>query len=1073
MTSLLRWMAQKLTNSANDVTQHLALKCIQRFLEESSNDDNQQLLIFDDWSLQGYVKQAHVRATEINSYLTNIRFSSLYFASLKINSSHTLTQFNIEASRAIGELNYNVGDETIKPCSETEAALRALRESLPIPNNETLMEYFSSKLTNLHVAIGSVELHNYEESIDEHVTKEIENFILTYKKSNAIPWVINMGEMIVKTKKCDFLELKPVQIEISPVEILITIQDMNLILGEKVADVLVSLIGHVKDMVQAFQTMPEKPIHIKINRLKYRFPCSLTGEIRGIDSVFNDSLYSITIGQLFSFFNDKIIFAFDTEGSGILVRRPFILKSNYIVVNEPEEKPEFPKTLDNIQDWQENMMNFSFPHYKIEIPSLTLSIEKDDIKAIRLFLSKFSQFLKIFHLNDEKLITAVQISNAAVSINDIKFNIKDINSGIFTNCLSDLMTHITLRATSFESSENLLAISSSYPFQILSTIICDYHQKPKYFINSIISSLVYQCTSFDYMNLICLKDLFSSYSLDISFRNCFIDYCSLEYPIRFICPVNSLTANVSNFNDDPKLYLSGCINGFLNNTRGPLSLKIYSRVPFDLKPFYFADTFKLNFDSFCFCSDGIYGNKLEFKSEFCADSMSLFTLFVSKMFPKYNNEIKRTYSISDLEQQLSVSFTGALVQSTSDDVAEIKESLSSSTLISDSLENLEKLLPHEPDDPDFDCDYDEEFFENTSESKTYYNINVMQIVAKIKLYPGRDFAPIYNLKTFDSFPKYTNEEIESDFDYITLRNDSQHLELHADFNFNTKCFDNDPIAKFITKCQFTEFSIKDHLINSAVNYLCRTDTSDGIVSLTYLGKKTFSVSISLPEITLLVNQQHINFLNDFCQNDFQLMSENKFVVKFNGISIKGNKLNLATNFRFWVDVICTYSTIELATCNLFTCSGIDELIGSIVEFYWGECFRRGNADYASDQTILANLRRISSAIRNLFVYGISQYGLVRGFTRSMDALLQILAVEVVNKNKKTTVASRFYTCALDTLNAKGSHKTASENAIATITMKNENQKPQISLISGVLGYRKLSELRSNNLSQLPPVYVKK
>jgi hypothetical protein len=201
---------------------------------------------------------------------------------------------------------------------------------------------------------------------------------------------------------------------------------------------------------------------------------------------------------------------------------------------------------------------------------------------------------------------------------------------------------------------------------------------------------------------------------------------------------------------------------------------------------------------------------------------------------------------------------------------------------------------------------------------------------------------------------------------------------------------------------------------------------------------------------------------------------------FQLFSITASNLHISAHFRLWLDVHLDDIDIGIPGCSLFALRGFDGLVGGLAEFYFAELNRPRAVAVIGGLPVIKNLRRITSAVRDLFTFDVQKYGVAVGFGKSFGALMQIVAMETLNAGANAaTIAERFLGVAMNLLNGRDAGDAAvMRNGVATLVVQAKAEKdlmkkiPTIVLAPGILSLQRLNERIKGIRDRLNPKWTK-
>lgn len=651
-----------------------------------------------------------------------------------------------------------------------------------------------------------------------------------------------------------------------------------------------------------------------------------------------------------------------------------------------------------------------------------------------------------------------------------------------------------------------------------------------------------------------------SISFCVSFDRLHLDYVTLAMPSRLVVSLPSI--NVSGTLDTSPLQLSAtatvCLNAYLTNHRDDLPLVIFSKPRFPCAEYNFAQICELKPTKISlFESNGsthIQIDNLPCEVTFCFDSLKLFISFLMHVQYKLDNSPENQTKTKqfDLPQKL-LDMTMTLNQSLRLDNFEFDpEKISQRGFMPSELEfipqqfsDLQKLVAsvrtgreqeseEEKSDNDFQFigDFGDEVTVSSDEpvvsEKTVISVGHLSVV--LKLFDGKDFDQIYDLRRIERMPVIGENEGEicSDFDIITTRDELNSINIEVEGNADVQMFNNDPSVSIRIDYGITKFSVVDCLQKSDCRIMLTiedddedkskkknkieptsndiddflNDTSEvmsntvgdvkssdrmikGRIDIlnTSSNRMEMNFKLSLPNLVMFINQEQINFFISLSQIRMPTFPSDLIVDEppaFQLFEICPSDIQIAAHFRLWLDIHMDDIRLTVPKCQFFAVRGFDELIGNIAEFYVTEMSRPGAAAVIGGLPVIKNLRRIASAVHDLFTFDVQEFGVGVGLGKSFSALLQIIALETINMGANaTSIAERFLYVTMKFLGRKDDAKEAIETGLATLVIERpENTKkavrriPTMILAPGVLTLKKLTEMMKSLRDKINPNYTK-
>lgn len=411
----------------------------------------------------------------------------------------------------------------------------------------------------------------------------------------------------------------------------------------------------------------------------------------------------------------------------------------------------------------------------------------------------------------------------------------------------------------------------------------------------------------------------------------------------------------------------------------------------------------------------------------------------------------------------------------------------------------------EKDDFQFIGEFGDEVTVSGDEPATNENVSISinRVTALFKLFNGKDFDQIYDLRKIERMPTIGGNDSEfiSDFDFITTRDDLNSIEAQADGNVQIKMYQNDPSVSIRIDYSIEKFMIIDNIQKSDCRIMLGIEEDDenenekdqkniektikGRVDILNSSSNRMEMNfrLQLPNLVTFINQEQINFFMELTQIRMPVFPSDLIVDEppaFQLFEICPSDIQIAAHFRLWLDIHMDDIRITIPKCQFFAVRGFDELIGNLAEYYINEMSRPGAAAVIGGLPVIKNLRRIGGAFHDLFTFDVQKYGVGVGLGKSLSALLQIIALETINMGANaTSIAERFLYVAMKFLGKKDNAKEAVETGLATLviekpdtTKKKIQMIPTMILAPGVLTLKKLTEMMKSLRNKINPNYTK-
>lgn len=1155
MTSLFKWVVNTISSTTNLAAETLLGNIIRRFLEEPIQDDSLSLELFSDWTLHLILKKSFLNVNLVNSYITFAKFKSIYFSNIKFDASYNLSKFVINLTRVVIEIDIFKPEPAPEIDEKLNASIQVFQEQLPIEKGKSFKDWLLDCVQNVNLTLDYFTLVLSALDDLEQTSISIERLTVLYDKTAQIK--MPKASLLIGEKRTQraISQIDNFQLSFANSTIDITIDLITVTISESILKTIFALLDVFlhSDLIKnnANQTPGnESSIQVNFNlkKLTIDFESHFSVELKNLKATSGMNKFSISF--------ESISVVNSTETLFSLQQAP--QNQNEIQFRFPNSNSElslfqdFPNQLIDFSQFKSKSLNST--EISIGISSFFLKITKPFLQSILQIIEWFSQFQlsqpettyqikpQSYNVNLKILKVLFEMETLQIGFSKPSFSIffSKTASNLFFNAFFSIRSLFLMidRSTSlfhFLKSDNpsiqfmsgLLRYSEQLGKD--NQVITD--MKIGNFLIRIPSKFDFMNPIFDLLNLLQSKPIQKSQdegkiesnvnvNVSLDFCNIFIDYMALKMPARLILSLKSFNLNLL-MDTSPmviKIVSNVSTMAYLSNHRDVLNLKIFMKDEFPFSEYNFAqilDLPKITVQIDC-AEEVCYLNidKALVNVSFCFDSLKLFLAFLLHVQYNLDNESgpQPKGKEFDLPQKL-MDMTMTLNQSLKLDNFEFNPNKhiynpQDTEFIPrqfNTLENLvaaSRMVSNEEEANDSDlledtCDDQEMISSEEPISIESVHLNLMHLIGHVKIFGGRDFDQVYDMKKLNQIPpietknvKHSTSALLNEFDFITNRDDTNSVEIEIETKLNIILYKDDPSVSVRVNVEAQKLSVLDLIMASDARLLfgiedeekrpikCRIDV------LKPTGKNMeLNFKLDLPNLVVFINQEQINFFMVSTQLKMPTFPSDLIVDEpmiFQLFELDPSEIQIAAHFRLWLDIHMDDIKLSVPKCQLFAIRGFDELIGSLAEYYVSEMSRPGVAAVVGGLPVIKNLRRISGAVHDLFTFDVQRYGVGLGFVNSFSALMQIIAMETINMGANaTSIAERFLYVAMKFLGGRTNAKEAMETGMATLVIEKPKSTvsavrkiPTLILAPGVLTFKKLTEMMKNLRDQINPKYKK-
>ncbi|OHS93307.1 hypothetical protein TRFO_11936 [Tritrichomonas foetus] len=564
--------------------------------------------------------------------------------------------------------------------------------------------------------------------------------------------------------------------------------------------------------------------------------------------------------------------------------------------------------------------------------------------------------------------------------------------------------------------------------------------------------------------------------LIIDLENSFYDYFVHDFPFRSIISIQKFELNMSY--PDFIGEITSRFVVYVSNNRNSIPASLFNVEKDKFQLYDFAKIGTINLDSFnrSYSDESnreIIHNHIKSISidgAFCSDSVSLLSAYFSHYYGHKSNE---SFDKKTFEEEFKRIFNESKQDITLDPQIDLSHSF---IKINSALDDLSLMLhKFENEIPGYDINCSEKKINDCERSKVFTgeigNMEILwsikSLILTIKLFNGRDFSQKYDFSNICKIPEYINEVVDDDFEWISLRDTSQNLQIESNTSIYIKLYDFNDFIKKSVSCQVNQFSIKDNLLNSSSKYLVTVDqNSHNNFSLEYehLFNGNSRLYVDLPRFLFYITDQQINYILEFSKNPTISMYCNFPKMYFENVILRFSEIYLNGAFHCYGDFLLDNITVVIPCYQFYGVNGIDELVGDILKSLWADIFKDKASEFVINNTILSNLRVITNTIKPIISLHIKKRGIIRGLIGGLTEMAEIINIESMNGNSRINIIQRIYTLTIkymDHLQEIDAKSYSHSFSTFIVTKSNTNSKYRISIVPRSFKYRGLNDIKNN------------
>ncbi|EAY04651.1 hypothetical protein TVAG_227680 [Trichomonas vaginalis G3] len=892
MTSVLKWMAQKVTNASNFAAESILRSIIIKFLEEPIQDDTISLQLFQDWTLKLLLKKTFVCVNLVNPYTPFLHFNSIYISKINLNAKYNLSGFLLDMERIVIDIDAKMPDKVEEPDPNLQASLIELKQQLPqeARKSNSVMDYILNSVKEIKIALDSF-------TTIVRVRTDLPSCSLKFEKISSEVYTPSSPEGNIKLLSFNFIvgekrnQKNVANIQNSLVtmhsnEIKCTIDSISFDVDQELLNIFSVFLSYLPSRVQSHkkntQTTQKADESSGFNMGVTLLIKTLQISMNGIKFVLNNFNLTISNGIKSSF--DSIQLIHDNVQVFCLNYSEFqyLFATNKVKL---ATFADFPTTLVEALNYNPERKKGKYNSLIANLGKFSIDISKSFITSVIDIVQWINSFMKTIPdfqssspqkiQNSSSLVITAKIPSISINFENLGFFIGDASAQVMlasSGMLDNTRILSTIKTLKFYESEDYNIIETENFCQLALSINKSIGKDPVYFIGAKLGDFIVRIPGdmkfvFQIENFVkglpisnetkptdVVEAPKTKKSLQIDFRinSTFLEFITINIPTRMFISFDTLSVFMSAIDETMNFVIHSKISFYFTNSRKPIAKKYYT-VPFRHQYAGVPYVGTLKTDIFV---DILENNKIFVKipdirieGGLCADLLSLLLAFFSHVsylldFPEEKQVKVSHFSPPEklLEFQNTVSFS--LMQSLklkqfpqpgNFDLQKLKEK----SVIYETIEKMKSSI-NEKIEPELSESYDDLPDVEITYEKVTTEPNIVIEIEKgfiqFFLYGGRDFDGVYDLMPLKKMPEFLedfeNEKSDTDFDIIELRDETKSVELISNIDKSKiEVYDKDPLYNTCISIVLSSLSILDHIPKSDSAFIlsCSTEQDEKMV----------------------------------------------------------------------------------------------------------------------------------------------------------------------------------------------------------------------------------------------------
>lgn len=1131
MENIFSLFKKNVVSLSGSAIEKILKKIIYRFLEQPIQDNTFTLSISDDYSFKFTLNKSFLDKNVLNNLTGFITFGSVYASQLNIEVKYNLSVFNINLDRFISEIVIH-DPEVVERDDDLDKSINEFKDCLPVETRSlSYKEWILNKITNFSFNINFFTLIIRLNNILNQLSFSWNKFRLSYiRKDSEINANLSLEgiSLISGTKKNQkkMIQINEINLKYSNFCINISVKYVEFVTTSDIHEYVNEVLNRLGQIyVQKQPNQSDQQSEDNIFDIKMCID-TLIVKYEDFEFVVNNIIFEKVKGETFLKINDVTA----RHGDDTVLNLSPIEMEGVFATSEKERVSfeDFPSDVHEAIRYNFDAYSNRSDSYCLRLKDFTLKITRDLINIIKKIVDQISLINVSKSTNTDVCPNKKISSRVKVNIDNIDISIEKVGIKLHDTRINVLhsIDGLAFRLSMLIQLKNMIFSVEGYNLYenpntnrdyILATALSSYVlnddkffsvssdfrgglfrisgdiQKYRYILD-IMKPLVDDGSNKDNSSYDNKKSPINL-SLNVNISNLYFEYITLRMPARLLLLVPDFTVSLFGMNTSYKGVLMAKLRVFISATRNPIPVNFFDG---DFNPLSHSYTEILTVETSDVLitvneSVEITLNNVSVNGGFCFDSIQLLTSFLTHV--QYNLDVpeslvsgkvveKNNEFISELETRLTQTVSKSLcVENLKPNKCKCIQDVPTIDDIMRLMESQHEELIEVQANSTFSCSH--KVIDPVSQptvSACIVNLNV-----NISLFLGNDLDELLDLREILT-PPPTNTK-SGRFNFRSVNSDSsrlteESLNLEVKGSLETNIYPNDKNIKLRTLCSIKKFDIVDMVQKSVAKNLVSIDAatyspSDFCIKIDLLNsqqdKTELGISITLPDLVLFITQQQIDFLLEFSSRVLPEFPSSKIVDEppiFRSFEITTGSIKVFAHFKFWLDVHIDDVVFRPPKCNLTLCKGVDGLIGSLVEFYMCEMSRPGVTAIIKGLPVIKNIRRVSSAIKDIFILDSYKHGGLVGIGKSFGTLFQTIAVETLNAGANASIfGETLLGTALNALDAES--KTFARQGIATLILEKGIQAPKLLLVPGIMSFKKVSEMLKDMRNKVDPNYTKK
>ncbi|OHT09646.1 hypothetical protein TRFO_21360 [Tritrichomonas foetus] len=199
MSSLFKWVVGAISSTTNSAAETLLSNIIKRFLEEPIQNDALKIELFNDWTLHLNLKRSFLNVNLVNSYITFVKFTSIYFADIKFDAKYNLSNFLISLARVVIECDLQIPESPPPVDENLTESIHVFQEQLPIEKGKSFKDWIIDCVQKVNLSLDFFTIILYIAEEYDKVSVVLESLTLNYQKD--IELVLPKASLIIGQKR--------------------------------------------------------------------------------------------------------------------------------------------------------------------------------------------------------------------------------------------------------------------------------------------------------------------------------------------------------------------------------------------------------------------------------------------------------------------------------------------------------------------------------------------------------------------------------------------------------------------------------------------------------------------------------------------------------------------------------------------------------------------------------------------------------------------------------------------------------------------------------------------------------